>query len=149
LAVKAAQRPGAQEVREKITPLCEQRAEIAAVFLFGSYGTDYQTQFSDIDLGMLFFPNAVPDLKGEMGLAGLFCSALGRDDVDLVVMNKAPLPLRYRIVAEGELLYERDYAYTSDFLAATYKFFLDYSIDYRTFMDEYRRSLREAYGNNG
>ncbi|MEN6385297.1 MAG: nucleotidyltransferase domain-containing protein [Phycisphaerales bacterium] len=108
-----------------------------------------ETRFSDIDMGVLFFSDAVPDFRGEMGLTSLFCTVAEQDNVDLVVMNKAPLPLRYRIVAEGEMLYEKDYIYTSDFLAATYQFFLDYNIDYRMFMDEYRHSLKEAYKNNG
>ncbi|EAX48953.1 DNA polymerase, beta domain protein region [Thermosinus carboxydivorans Nor1] len=149
MAGHSVERVGACEVRGKILPLCQARPAIAAVFLFGSYGTDYQTRFSDIDLGVLFFPDGIPNLRGEMELAGAFSSALGRDDVDLVIMNKAPLPLRYRIVAEGEIVYEKDYVYTSDFLAATYKYFLDYNIDYRMFMAEYSRSLKEAYKANG
>ena len=149
MVVRETSRSGIREIRDNIIPLCEQHPEIAAVFLFGSYGTCYETKFSDIDLGVLFFPDGVPDLKGEMSLTGLFCHATGQDNIDLVVMNKAPLPLRYRVVAEGELIYEKDYFYTSDFLAATYKFFLDYNIDYRMFMDEYRLSLKEAYKNDG
>ena len=142
-------RSGLESIQEQITQECQHHPEIAAVFLFGSYGTSYQTQFSDIDLGVLFFPDSVPDLKGEMRLTGLFCKAAGRDDLDVVVLNKAPLPLRYRIVVEGQLICEQDYVYTSDFLAATYTLFLDYNIDYRRFMDEYRQSLKEAYTNNG
>ena len=84
-----------------------------------------------------------------MRLTGLFCKAAGRDDVDLVVLNKAPLPLRYRIVVEGQLIYEQDTICTSDFLAATYTLFLDYNIDYQGFMAEYRQSLQEAYKKDG
>ena len=142
-------RSGCETIQNQIVQECKQHPEIAAVFLFGSYGTCYQTKFSDIDLGVLFSPDCVPDLKGEMRLAGSFCKATGRDDVDLVVLNKAPLPLRYRIVVEGQLIYEQDYVCTSDFLATTYTLFLDYNIDYRRFMDEYRQSLKEAYTNNG
>jgi predicted nucleotidyltransferase len=149
MAIEKPVRSGIAEIREKIMPFCEQHPEIAAVFLFGSYGTCYQTRFSDLDMGMLFFPDTVPDLRGEMDLTGLLCAAAGQDNVDMGVMNKAPLPLRYRIVSEGELIYEKDDGYTSDFLAATYQLFLDYNIDYRVFMDEYGRSLKEAYKNNG
>lgn len=142
-------RSGIEKIKQKITPLCERHPEIAAVFVFGSYGTRYQTRFSDLDIGVLFFADRVPDLRGEMDLSGLLCTAAGQDNVDLVVMNKAPLPLRYRIVSEGDLIYEKDDVYTSDFLAATYQNFLDYHIDYRMFMDEYRRSLKEAHQNHG
>lgn len=140
---------GDEKIKEQITRLCKQHLEIAAVFLFGSFGTCHETEFSDIDFGVLFFPDSVPDLRGEMHFADLFGIAIEREDVDLVILNKAPLPLRYRIIAEGDLIYEKDYLYTSDFLAFTYKFFLDYNIDYRYFMDEYNRSLKEAYGTNG
>lgn len=136
-------------IRNDIVPVCERQPEIAAVFLFGSYGTCYETEFSDIDLGVLFFHDGVPDLKGELKLTNLLCRASGRDNIDMVVLNKAPLPLRYRIIADGQLLFDRNHVYTSDFLAITYKLFLDYNIDYQKFMDEYRHSLQEAYGSNG
>lgn len=142
-------RSGVEKIKEQITLLGKQHPEIAAVFLCGSYGTCHETKFSDIDFGVLFFPDCIPDLRGEMGYADLFSRAIEREDVDLVILNKAPLPLRYRIVVEGELIYEKDYFYTSDFLALTYRFFLDYNIDYRLFMNEYNRSLKEAYGTNG
>lgn len=149
MASQEVSRFGIEKIKERITLLCEGHPEIAAVFLFGSHGTSYETKFSDIDLGVLFSPDCVPDLRGEMYFADLFSMAIEREDVDLVILNKAPLPLRYRIVAEGVLIFERDYYYTSDFLAFTYRLFLDYNIDYRLFMREYGRSLKEAYGING
>jgi len=149
MAAQELNRSGVEEIKEQITLLCKRHQEIAAVFLFGSYGTYHETKFSDIDLGVLFFADRIPDLRGEMYFADLFSTAIEREDVDLVILNKAPLPLRYRIVAEGALIYEKDYFYTSDFLAFTYKLFLDYNIDYKIFMDEYSRSLKEAYGTNG
>lgn len=142
-------RRGVQDIAAKIKSLCDERSDIAAVFLFGSFGTENETRFSDIDLAVLFYQGCVPDLREEMNLADLFSVALARDDVDLVVLNKAPLALRYRAAAEGELIFERDYAYTSDFLAATYKFFLDYDIDRRRLAMEYNRALKEAYGRHG
>jgi predicted nucleotidyltransferase len=33
---------------------------LAAVYLYGSYGTPYQTPLSDVDLALVFGPRAIP-----------------------------------------------------------------------------------------
>ncbi|MCW3488582.1 HepT-like ribonuclease domain-containing protein [Dethiobacter alkaliphilus] len=38
------------------------RTEIAAAFLFGSYGTQYQTPLSDVDIAILYIPGTPVDI---------------------------------------------------------------------------------------
>ncbi len=42
------------------------KPQVAAVYLFGSYGTEFQLPSSDIDLGIVFCD--VPNLKDELEL---------------------------------------------------------------------------------
>ena len=128
---------------------CAKHDEIAAVYLFGSYGTAETNRFSDVDLGLLFHAGAVPDLRREMELEAEFCAILQRDDLDLVILNKAPLHLCYRVIDEGQILVEKDYVVTSDFIEHTLRYFLDFDVDRRRFNADYDAALKEAYSESG
>ncbi|MEG6616179.1 nucleotidyltransferase domain-containing protein [Peptococcaceae bacterium 1198_IL3148] len=42
----------------KLKQVLQNRKNIAAVYIFGSYGSsEYQTAYSDIDLGVIFLPD--------------------------------------------------------------------------------------------
>jgi predicted nucleotidyltransferase len=60
---------------------------IIALYLFGSYGTDYERTTSDIDLAILFkdSPSLFEELQIESDISQIF----RRDDVDLINLNKA------------------------------------------------------------
>lgn len=121
------------------------RKEVAAIYLFGSYGSQYQTQFSDIDLGVIFQPNVQIGLPEELELDAYLSLALKTDRLDLVNLNNAPIQLRYKAVTDGMLIYEADYIATSDFLEATYKKYLDYAYHLRKFEQERIKALKEVY----
>lgn len=118
--------------------------DIAAVYIFGSFGTEFEHQFSDIDLGVVFSTEQV-HFEDELRLAALLSQLLKRDDIDVINLNKAPINLRYRVVSEGVMIIEGNYEIHSDFLAQTYKRYLDYLPDLLTFRREYGEALKEAY----
>jgi len=72
---------------------------------------------------------------------------MGIDKIDLVNLNRAPIQLRFKAVADGTILYEADPDTLSDFLEDTYRFHSDYQIDLKAYYHEYRKALREAYLN--
>jgi predicted nucleotidyltransferase len=72
------------------------------VFLFGSYGTEYQSQHSDIDFAVYFDRDIT--VKEEAAFLNKLSIALGTDRVDLLNLNKAPLILQFNAVAEGRII---------------------------------------------
>ena len=69
----------------------------------GTAGAD-----SDVDVAVLFDPAPPRTLMGpRFDLAGELERALGRE-VDLVVLNDAPVDLRARVLRHGRLLVERN-----------------------------------------
>lgn len=134
-----------KQLAEKLVSFFSQEANIAAVFLFGSFGTEYENQFSDIDLGIVFMPGAQVNLRDELDLEARLSLHLQTDNVDLVNLNKAPLNLRFQAVKDGELIYEKDYPATSDFLENTYRYYLDYSYHFKVMERERARAMREVY----
>ena len=132
------------EEREKIREFFRSYPEVAAVYLFGSYGTEFQLPTSDIDLGIIF---AHPtELRDELEIDADLALHLHTDKVDFVNLARAPLGLQHRALKEGELLCENNPIAHSDFIENVLRQYEDYRIYQRKFMHEYRASLKEAYG---
>jgi uncharacterized protein YutE (UPF0331/DUF86 family)/predicted nucleotidyltransferase len=81
---------------------------VAAVYLFGSMARGDDTGSSDIDIGILFTTAPPRTLDGQpYALGGELERALGRD-VDVVVLNDAPVDLRSRVLRDGRLVVDAD-----------------------------------------
>ncbi len=138
------------QLDEKINLLPDffsKRPGVMAVFLFGSYGTEYQTEHSDIDFAVLSDPCLDIGAEAEV-LVGL-TDILGTDRVDLVNLNKAPLNLQFRVVQTGRIIYEKDYITTCDFIERVADRYQDYAIDLHYFYQEYDKALKEVCSNGG
>lgn len=131
------------EQSKKICKYFAGQPQVAAVYLFGSYGTEFQLPSSDIDLGIVFCD--APDLKDELELDAELSSFLHTDKIDLINLDRAPLNLQHRVLREGVLLLENDYITHSNFLEMVSKYYWDYQISHNKFMLNYEAALKEAY----
>ena len=85
-----------------------ERDDVAVAYLFGSVARDAARPDSDVDVGVLFFtlPDDPYERVGTHIIADL-TSRLGVD-VDVVVLNRAPIDLVHRVLREGRIVAERD-----------------------------------------
>lgn len=81
-------------------------ADIRFAYLFGSRASGQGHQRSDADVAVM--PTTEPGLLERAGLAADLARALEVPDVDVVLLDRAPLELRGRIVQEGQLIYSTD-----------------------------------------
>lgn len=117
--------------------------EVVAGYLFGSLAEGRQGPLSDVDVAVFLRGDLTRKERSELKLSLIndVSSLLGTDNFDLVVMNGAPLLLRYNIIKTGiplkggvarqrlEFLILRDYLdrkyyddlYDREFLAAVAK----------------------------
>ncbi|MDR3598956.1 MAG: nucleotidyltransferase domain-containing protein [Desulfosporosinus sp.] len=123
------------------------RDEIAAVYLFGSFGTEFEHLQSDIDLGVVFTHPVT--LSEELALDGALSVHVGHDRIDLVNLNRAPIALQFRALQEGILIYEGDYVKHSDFIEYVLKIYPDYAVKYAIFARDYELALKEEYTHGG
>ena len=119
---------------------------VAAVYLYGSYGTPYQTPLSDVDLALVFRPGAVPEFDGILRLVGLVTGALQEDDVSVTILNDAPLPHQLEVLRTGRALQVRDELAHADFVEEVIDRASDFAIDYEAVLRDYDEGLRLAYG---
>jgi len=75
-------------------------------YLFGGLTKKGLLPLSDVDIAVFLSPQKnIPERKLEI-LGGLI-DTLKTDEIDLVVLNCAPLPLKMRILSHGKLLTDK------------------------------------------
>ena len=102
------------------------RGDILAAYLFGSAAEGVAHRWSDLDIALLL-PSELGaqqrlDIRLEV-MAAL--ERLCRRPVDVVVLNEAPLLLRFQVLKHGRLLVDRDAVRRSLFAARTMSMYYD------------------------
>jgi len=88
----------------------EGQEAVRVAYLFGSHAGGGAGPLSDVDVAVLLDERLGKSerFSVRLRLIGGVSSIVKTDDVDVVVMNDAPLTLNYEIVKSGRVLVERD-----------------------------------------
>jgi len=124
--------------------------QVIAAYLFGSYAGGRPTPLSDVDVGILLVDN-LPDMESfkiEMNLLGKFQKVFNTPNIDLVVLNKAPLPIQYHATC-GILLFSTNDERRTEFVEYVRKYYLDCLPIYREYREEYMKRIKEGCGPGG
>ncbi|MBE9542875.1 MAG: nucleotidyltransferase domain-containing protein [Proteobacteria bacterium] len=100
----------------------EPRIDLA--YIFGSRAAGKEGPISDYDIAVLFSEPYTPGQRYE--LAHKLKKKLMTDQVDLVVLNHAPVELRYAVIATGTILYEVSLEVRVEYEALTLSLYGDY-----------------------
>ena len=95
---------------ERLAELLEPREEILEAYLFGSHAQGQAQPHSDVDVAV-YVDDARADDTGYGYRANLttdLMAGLGFNDVDVVVLNRAPPLLYHRVLRDGVRLLARD-----------------------------------------
>ena len=114
---------------------------VVAAMLIGSQARGTAGPLSDVDIAVWHDPNLDPkaSFQLQLDLIGAASHALATDEVDVVMLNRAPPLLRHRAVRDGKRLVERDPVARVRFEART---LLDY-LDTMPLRVEMSRGLRK------
>jgi len=121
--------------------------EVLALFVFGSVASGKQGPLSDLDMGVLLDKklNRKRRFAKHLDLAGKFTRLLRTDEIDIIILNDAPLRFVRKVLSTGKLLFERDRTALVDLYDETTKMFLDF----RYFLDEYNQTFLAGVGYHG
>ena len=100
---------------ERIAELLDPRSEILEAYLFGSYARGEEQPHSDIDVAV-HVDEARADNRGFGYRAHLttdLMAGLGFNDVDVLILNRAPPVLYHRVLRDGMRVLSRDLAATT------------------------------------
>lgn len=95
--------------RERLARALDREGVVAAM-LIGSQARGTTGPLSDVDIAVWHEPGLDPSqrLSLQLGLASAACSALGTNEVDIIMLNRAPPLLRHRAIRDAVRLVERD-----------------------------------------
>jgi len=129
---------------EDVRSYLESHTDIVAAFLFGSYGTEFQNALSDVDIAVLLAPTKGEVLDTVLGISGDLAEIAEVEDVNVVVLNSAPITLQFDVLSTGRLLCKKK-LYLEDFHEYVCKRYADFKIDLDSFNADYDEALREVY----
>jgi uncharacterized protein len=134
-----------EEHRDALQHLLSAQPGLVAAFVFGSYGTADQTPLSDLDLAVLFQPDAEPSLEELQALQASLERVLAQEDVSLTLLNRASPLLQFRVLATGRPLGCWDVPALADFTAIVLSRHADFRLSYARFLAEYDEASRVRY----
>ncbi len=120
------------------------RLGILAVYLFGSMFTGKTSPASDIDLGIVFKDNFMPEHTKDMyiKLYKIFSEVYPSFIIDIVFLQSAPLTLQYDAIRNGKVLFQAEPALRADYEAKVISMYLDFKPVLKVFDDA--ASIRRA-----
>ena len=134
-----------EELKNQIRITLSQRESIVFAYLFGSIITEFITPMSDIDIAVYLNTN-VNISEERLGLIGDLMTTLKTDDIDLVILNSAPLTLRARIVLNKEMLIDKSPFLRHSFESLVMRQYYDFSIkENNVFERRYFFGRQESY----
>lgn len=109
---------------EILKELCSKEGDILFAYLFGSFAYKNITSESDVDIAIYLDEKKSDDLfKRRLDLISKFSQAL-KKEADIIILNTAPLFLKYVILSEGKLIIEKNQSKRIDFeLKTTNEYF--------------------------
>jgi len=133
---------------ENIIEYFEKREEVVALFLFGSFDTPIEKLESDIDIAVLISPkeaerDVLEKYRNEYYSASPYFSL---KPVDIVLLNKASVPLKFEILKTARVLFEKEPSFKHSFVLSTIQEYFEYKHLENIYFNAVKRRLREKHG---
>ena len=114
-------------IKDAVVQCLSQRPEIAAAYIFGSVAAGSARRDSDVDIAVLLRrrPPAQGLLKYRLRLIAEIGSALGRYDIEVIILNEAPPVLAHQVLSKGKLIFERSASERVEFQVRTVNLYCD------------------------
>jgi predicted nucleotidyltransferase len=105
----------------------ENQPEVRFAYLFGGLAVGQPRPLSDIDLA-IYLAEGSRASRVKMKLLSNLIDLLRTEEIDLVLLNTAPLPLAYRIIKNKRLLVDRDPFLRHRYESLIIREYLDFSV---------------------
>ena len=112
--------------------------DIFFAYLFGSFGRGKPLPLSDVDIAVYLKESTVVQER-KMEILGALIDILQTDEIDVVILNNAPLPLRRRILESKRVVVDHEPFRRHHYESLTMREYFDFSIKEKDIL--YRRFL--------
>jgi predicted nucleotidyltransferase len=142
------------DILRRFVPQILKGLPVQLAYLYGSAARGEETPSSDVDIALVCDDATLPEqrLRLMLDVSAELSRRTGVAEVDVRVINDAPLVFRGRIACEGILLYARDKAQQIEFETHTRDEYFDYLPFHRRLQDAFLANVRERgilYGRSG
>jgi predicted nucleotidyltransferase len=133
------------EVSEKLRNFFKKREEVQFAIIFGSLAKGTTNALSDIDIAVMIDPSFkdTTPYGYNATLTSDLMQELKRNDVDVVILNKARIMLRYEILRHGKFIYIRDKQARIQFQINTINQYEDFKAIYRIHKETSQQRWKE------
>jgi predicted nucleotidyltransferase len=125
-------------VKQAINSIVEHTPDIAGIYIFGSMGTAFENQNSDLDLAILPIS---PITSVQLWTLSQQIAASINKDVDLINLLEASTVFRFQVISTGRRVYCHDQKICDEFEMTTYSMYLRFN--------EERKEILDAIKNRG
>lgn len=117
---------GISERLDRLKPLLERDQHVVFAYLFGGLARGAQRPLSDVDIAV-YLDDACNRAEEKLELIGTASDALGTDEIDLLILNDAPVSLVGRILKNRRLIVDRHPFLRHAFESRLMREFFDFS----------------------
>ncbi len=97
---------------------------ILLAYIFGSQIKGKTGLLSDYDFAVFLFRK--PSFQFKYKLKNKLVNVLNSGQVDLIILNDAPVEMKYNIIAEGKIIFQKNSIIKTEFEADTLSRYFDY-----------------------
>lgn len=114
------------EILPKANYFLENYQKVIFAYLFGSLAQDKALPLSDIDIA-IYLKEGADFSQEKMTILRNLMDILGTEEIDLVLLNIAPLTLKARIVGNKKILVDKDPFLRHSFESLVLREYFDFS----------------------
>ena len=107
-----------------IKKIFAEEKNILLAYIFGSQVTGKTGLLSDYDFAV--FLSRKPSFQFKYRLKNKLVNVLNAEQIDLVILNNAPIELKYKVIAAGKIIFQKNSATKVEFEADTLSRYFDY-----------------------
>ena len=111
----------------KVESCLKLESDIAFAYLFGSLAQGDPKPLSDVDIA-IYFSDESDILERKLQILGQLMDLLETDEIDLVILNTAPLTLRWKILETRKVLVDNLPFLRHQYESLTMREYFDFSI---------------------
>ena len=136
------------EISEKLRNFFEKREEVQFAVIFGSLAKGTANKLSDVDIAVMVDPHFkdTSPYGYHATLTADLMQELKRNDVDVIMLDEAPIVLKYQVLRYGEFIHIRDKQARIQFQVDTLNQYDDFKELYRVHEEASHRRWSKLTG---
>ena len=119
-------KPNTEKIITQASNYFSAREDIQFAYLFGSHAKGAATIMSDIDIAVYLMAEKL-DSDSRLDMLRVLSTILNSERIDLVILNKAPITLAFKVVQNHILLIDREPLRRHQFESLVMRKYFDFS----------------------